>query len=154
MNTEKEKAINSNKKAYFNYQILEKIECGIQLKGTEIKSLRTQGCNLTESYVKIQNNEAFICQMEIPLYKYGNIENHDPFRKRKLLLHKKEINHINNDMDRQTLSCVPLKIYLKRGLAKVLIGLGKSKKLHDKRDSIKKREANKDINRAMKYHNR
>jgi len=154
MKTEKEKAINSNKKAYFNYQIMEKIECGIQLKGTEIKALRIQGCNLSESYVKIQNKEAFICQMEIPLYKYGNIENHEPFRKRKLLLHKKEIAHINNEMERQTLSCIPLKIYLTRGLAKVLIGMGKGKKLHDKRDSIKKREANKDINRAMKYQNR
>ncbi|EKD28381.1 MAG: SsrA-binding protein [uncultured bacterium] len=145
-----DKVINTNRKANFDYTIEQTIECGIILKGTEIKSLRVQGCNLNDSYIKINKSEAWLCQMEIPCYKFGNIENHDPFRLRKLLMHKKEIVFLQDSIERKGLACVPLKIYLKKGLAKVLIGIGKGKKLYDKRQSIKKKDVQKEIDRVKK----
>ena len=147
-------AIAQNRKAYFNYQILEDMECGLCLQGTEIKSLRVQGCNLNESYVRIQESEAWLCQCEIPIYKYGTYANHDPVRKRKLLLHRKEINRLHHEIEAKNLSCIPLKIYLKNGKAKVLIGIGKSKKLYDKRQAVKKKSEEKEIARATKHFNR
>lgn len=147
----KEQLISNNKKAYFNYQILETIECGIVLQGSEIKSLRNHGCNLKESYIIIKDHEAFIQQMEIPLYKYGTYSNHEPFRKRKLLAHKKQIKYIQTKIEKDALQCVPLKLYLKNGFAKISVGIARSKKLFDKRETIKKRLNDREAKRAVKY---
>lgn len=153
MKKEKENAgsISSNRRAFFNYQMLEEIEAGISLLGTEIKSIRAQGCNLRESYVRIDDGEAFVCQLEIPLYKYGNILNHEPFRKRKLLLNRGQIKKIRLQMEKEHLVCIPLKMYLKKGYAKLLLGIGKSKKLTDKREGIREKDADRQISRAVKY---
>ena len=145
-----EKILNTNRKAYHDYQILEKIESGICLKGTEIKSLRSKSCNLSEAYVRINDGEAWLCQMEIPLYPFGNITNHEPFRKRKLLLHKKEIERIEEATERKNLSCIPVQVHLKQGRAKIVLGIGKGKKLIDKRESIKKKAVTREIERATK----
>lgn len=150
MNESHVKIISTNKKAHFQYQIEKKLECGICLLGTEIKSLRVHGCNLKEGYVRFSNNEVFVYQMEIPQYKFGTHENHEPFRKRKLLLHKTEILMLKKEIERKSYSCIPLKIYLKNGRAKVVIGIGKGKRLYDKRETIKKRDVQKEILRATK----
>ncbi len=145
-----EKILNTNRKAYHDYQILEKIESGICLKGTEIKSLRSKSCNLSEAYVRIHEGEAWLCQMEIALYPFGNIANHEPFRKRKLLLHKNEIERIQKAIEQKNLSCIPIQVYLKHGNAKILLGIGQGKKLIDKRESIKKKDVTREIQRATK----
>ena len=145
-----EKILNTNRKAYHDYQILEKIESGICLQGTEIKSLRCKSCNLSEAYVRIDRGEAWLCQMEIPLYPFGNIANHEPFRKRKLLLHDREIERIETAIELQNLSCVPIQVHLKHGRAKILLGIGKGKKLIDKRETLKKKSATREIERATK----
>lgn len=147
------KIINKNRKAYFDYSIDEKIECGICLTGTEIKSLRVKGCNVSDSFLMIKDGEAWLYKMEIPIYPFGNILNHDPFRKRKLLMHKKQIHRLEDDISRKNLSAIPIEVYLKNGLAKILIGIGKGKKLSDKRENIKKRLSEKDISRAVKRTN-
>lgn len=129
-----------NKKAYFNYFIESEFEAGIALVGTEIKSIKKGSANITDSYVRIKNKEAYIINMFIDKYDEGSIFNHDPNRERKLLLHKKEINKIYELSLREGYTLVPLKVYIKNGLAKVLIGVGKGKKLYDKRETIKKRD--------------
>ena len=136
-----------NKKAYFNYFIESEIEAGIVLHGTEIKAIRQGLVNITESYVRIKNEEAYIINMFIDKYEEGNIFNHEPTRERKLLLHKKEIKKLLELGCREGYSIVPLKVYFKKGIAKVLIGVAKGKKLHDKREVIKKR----DIEREIRY---
>lgn len=129
-----------NKKAYFNYFIESEFEAGIALVGTEIKSIKKGSANITDSYVRIKNKEAYIINMFIDKYDEGSIFNHDPNRERKLLLHKKEINKIYELSLKEGYTLVPLKVYIKNGLAKVLIGVGKGKKLYDKRETIKKRD--------------
>lgn len=129
-----------NKKAYFNYFIESEFEAGIALVGTEIKSIKKGSANITDSYVRIKNKEAYIINMFIDKYDEGSIFNHEPNRERKLLLHKKEINKIYELSLRAGYTLVPLKVYIKNGLAKVLIGVGKGKKLYDKRETIKKRD--------------
>lgn len=129
-----------NKKAYFNYFIESEYEAGIELVGTEIKSVKKGSLNLTDSYIRIKNGEAFIINMFIDKYDEGNIFNHEPTRERKLLLHKKEILKIFELSTRDGYTIIPLKVYLKNGKAKVLIGIAKGKKLYDKRDAIKKRD--------------
>lgn len=136
-----------NKKAYFNYFIEKEIEAGLVLVGTEIKSLRKGSVDLKDSYVRIKNNEAFIINMFIDKYEEGNIFNHDPSRERKLLLHKKEIKKLSEYVKVDGYTLVPLKIYLKGSYAKIMIGICKGKKLYDKRESIKKR----DLERDLKY---
>lgn len=133
-----------NKKAYFNYFVLRELESGIVLKGTEIKSLRKGSANITDSYIRIKNNEAYIINMFIDKYEEGNIFNHDVTRERKLLLHKKEIKKLLEEVSKQGYSLIPLKVYLSCGKAKVLIGVCKGKKLYDKREVMKKRDALKD----------
>ena len=145
------KVVNTNRKAYFNYQFDEKIEAGLCLLGTEIKAIRIQGCNLQESFIRIENGEAWVCQMEIPLYRFGNLQNHEPFRKRKLLLHSREIHHLEVEMERNNKSCIPLRLFIKHGLAKMEIGLGKGKKLQDKRESLRKKSDEREMQRAVKY---
>ena len=136
-----------NKKAYFDYFIEEELEAGIALKGTEIKSIRKGSIDLKDSFVTIKNNEAFITNMYIAKYEEGNIFNHDERRSRKLLLHKKEIKKLKENISVEGKTIVPLKLYIKHGLVKVLIGVAKGKKLYDKRESIKKR----DLERENRY---
>lgn len=133
-----------NKKAYFNYFIDSELEAGIVLKGTEIKSVRKGSVNLTDSYVRIKNNEAYIINMFIDKYDEGNIFNHDPTRERKLLLHKKEIKRLLELTSRDGYTLVPVKLYIKNDKAKISIGIGKGKKLYDKRETIKKRDLERD----------
>ncbi len=140
----------NNKKAYFDYQILEEIEAGIVLTGTEIKSIRNGQANLKDSYAIIRNNEVYILNMHISKYDDGNIFNHEETRTRKLLLHKKEILKLNDKIKLQGLTLVPLKLYFKKNKAKLLIGLAKGKKLYDKRESIKERDIKRNIEKNYK----
>ena len=144
------KIIAQNKKASFDYFILEKYECGIILKGTEIKSIRATKVSINDSYVRIKNNEAFIINMNIKKYEMGNIFNHDETRERKLLLHKNEIIKLYNKTILDGLTIIPLKVYLKDGLCKVEIGLCKGKKNYDKRDALKEKDQKLHIQKTLK----
>ena len=134
------KLIVNNSKARFNYFLEDFIECGIELKGSEIKSIRASGASLNDAYVVIRNSEAYLLNMHIAPYKNGNTFNHDPNRTRKLLLHKKEIRKLEQKANEKVMTIVPTKVYLKKGKLKVEIALGKGKKLYDKRETIKKRD--------------
>ena len=129
-----------NKKAYFNYFIEEEIEAGLVLVGTEIKSVRKGALNISDAYIRIKDNEAYIINMFIDKYDSGSIFNHSPSRERKLLLHKKEIKKLLAKVKVEGYTIVPLKVYIKNGKAKILIGIARGKKLYDKRESIKKRD--------------
>lgn len=147
----KEKAVATNRKAYHDYFIEEKFEAGIMLQGTEVKSLREGRVNLQDSYASVKDGEVFLYHCHISPYSHGNIANHDPIRVRKLLLHKKEINKLLGKTQQKGLTLIPLRIYFsKRGHAKVELGLAKGKKLYDRRDSIKAREAGREVERAIK----
>lgn len=146
-----EKIIVQNRRAYFDYEILEKYEAGIELKGTEVKSLRTAGSmSIQDAYVDYEDGELFLVNSYIRPYEQGNIMNHDPHRKRKLLLHKREIIRLGRKMEEKGLTVIPLRVYFKRGLVKVEIALCKGKKLIDKREEIKKRETQREIEKLMK----
>ena len=136
-----------NKKAYFDYFIVEELEAGIVLTGTEIKSVRGSHVQLKDSFIKIKNDEAYVLNMNISKYKEANQFNHEEDRTRKLLLHKKEIKKLKEKTQIEGMSIVPLKIYIKDDHAKLLIGLVKGKKLYDKRETIKKR----DLEREARY---
>ena len=144
------KIISTNKKAHFNYFLSDFLECGIELSGTEIKSIKNHGCSINEAFVVIKNLEAFVINMNIAPYEKGNIYNHDPLRNRKLLLHKYEILKLNNKIIKDGFTLIPTKVYLKKGRAKVEIALGKGKKLYDKRETIKKRDDEINMAKAMK----
>ncbi|PIC67288.1 SsrA-binding protein [Sporosarcina sp. P18a] len=144
------KVLAVNKKANFDYAIEETIEAGIVLKGTEIKSIRKGKVQLRDAFILIRNNEAWLSNMHISPYEQGNIHNHDPVRVRKLLLHKKQIASLAGTMKEQGYSIIPLKMYIKNGFAKVLIGVGKGKKLYDKRQDLKEKEHKRDMQRAFK----
>lgn len=144
------KIIALNRKAGFNYFLSENTECGIALLGTEIKSLRVNACNLSDSYIVFKGGEAFIINMHIPAYKEGNIFNHEPLRSRKLLLHKKEIKYFMDKIKIGGFTVVPTKIYFSKGKAKVEIALAKGKKLYDKRESEKERDTKRNIDKMMK----
>lgn len=148
------KVIAQNKKAGFDYFIEETMEAGIVLLGTEIKSARNGKVQLKEAFIRIRGGEAWISNMHISPYDQGNIFNHDPTRSRKLLLHKKQIRELEAYTKQQGVTIVPLKMYLKDGFAKVLIGVGKGKKNYDKREDLKQKDAKRDIDRAMKDRNR
>ncbi len=139
-----------NRKAKYNYQIFETVEAGIVLTGTEIKSLRAGKANIRDSYARIKNNEVYIINMHISSYENGNIFNHDETRERKLLLHRKEILKFRDKIKLEGYTLVPLKVYLKDGRAKVLIGLAKGKKNYDKREDIKKRDIERNIRSRLK----
>jgi len=146
-----EKAVVTNRKAYHDYFIEEKFEAGIMLQGTEVKSIREGRVNLQDSYASVKGAEVFLHHCHITPYSHGNIMNHEPLRTRKLLLHRKEINKLLGKTQQQGLTLIPLRIYFsKRGLAKVELGLAKGKKQHDRRESIKTREAGREVERAMK----
>lgn len=144
------KIITNNKKAHFNYFLEDFLECGIELKGSEIKSIRKTGASLQDAYVLFRNGEAYILNMHVAPYEHGNIFNHEPNRTRKLLLHKKEIKKMEQKANEKALTVVPTKIYLKKGKLKVEIALAKGKKLYDKRESIKKRDDERLMSKAKK----
>jgi SsrA-binding protein len=144
------KVVAQNKKARHDYFIEETYEAGIVLQGTEIKSIRAGRVNLKDSFARIQKGEVFLHNMHISPYEHGNRYNHDPLRTRKLLLHKKEILKLIGKTKEQGYSLVPLKLYIKNGYAKILLGLAKGKKKWDKREDLKKKEAKREIERAFK----
>lgn len=144
------KILVKNSKAYFNYFLEDFLECGIELKGSEIKSLRHNGASLNDAYVVIRNEEAFLLNMHISTYEAANIFNHEPNRTRKLLLHKKEIFKYEQKAKEKALTIVPTKIYLKKGKAKVEIALAKGKKQFDKRQVIKERDDKRMMDKAKK----
>ncbi|MBQ6336765.1 MAG: SsrA-binding protein SmpB [Ruminococcus sp.] len=148
------KTIANNKKAYHDYFVLEKYEAGIELAGTEVKSLRQGRCNLKDSWCSIVKGEMFVNGMHISPYEHGNIWGKDPMRVRKLLMHKREINKLFGTLQQQGLSLIPLSIYFKGSLVKLELGLCKGKKLYDKREDAAKKSAKRDIDRAMKEQNR
>lgn len=144
----------TNRKAHHDYFIEETVEAGIALRGTEVKSLRAGLANLTDSYVLIRKEEAFLFNANISPYTHGNIANHEPLRTRKLLLHKAEIVKLTWKMSQKGFTLIPLKLYFVRGKAKVLIGLAKGKKSYDKRDTIKEKESKREVERVMKDRHR
>lgn len=144
------KVVCQNRKAYHDYHIDETVESGIALLGTEVKSLREGKANLKDSYVIIKGEEVFLLNCHISPYSHGNIMNHDPLRTRKLLLHRKEISRLAGKVIAKGYTLIPLKLYFKDSFAKVEIGLAKGKKLFEKRDTIKEREARREIERALK----
>lgn len=148
------KTISMNKKAKHDYFIIESFEAGIELVGTEVKSIRQGGVNLKDSWCSIDNGEMFVKGMHISPYEKGNIFNKDPFRVRKLLLHKKEIMRLLGLVKQDSYTLIPISMYFKGSRVKVQIGLCKGKKLHDKRDDIAKRDAKREIDRAIKQQNR
>ena len=140
-----------NRKARFDYEILETFEAGMALLGTEIKSLRSHGGSIAESYITISKGEAYLKNATIAPYAFGGVAfNHEEKRERKLLLHKSEIERLHRSIQEKGLTVIPLSIYLKKGRAKLKIAIGRGKKAHDKRSDIKKREAQREISRAMK----
>ena len=144
------KIITQNRKAFHDFHIEEKVEAGISLKGTEVKSVREGRINLKDSYVIIKGSEAFLLNCYISPYSHGNIMNHDPVRTRKLLLHKKEISKLQGILQQKGYSLIPLKVYYKGPYIKIEIGLAKGKKFFEKRETIKTREAKREIERALK----
>ncbi|MCR4291226.1 MAG: SsrA-binding protein SmpB [Candidatus Scalindua sp.] len=142
--------VSTNKKARFNYEIIEKIEAGISLKGTEVKSVRNKNVSIGESYAQIKGDEVFLHNLHISPYEQGNRENHDPIRVRKLLLHKQEIKKLVSKIQLKGLSLVPLSIYLRKGKIKIELVVGRGKRLVDKRESMKKRAVEREIARIVK----
>ncbi len=142
--------VSTNKKARFNYEIIKKIEAGISLKGTEVKSVRNKNVSIGESYAQIKENEVFLHNLHISPYEQGNRENHDPIRVRKLLLHKQEIKKLVSKIQLKGLSLVPLSIYIRKGKIKVELAVGRGKRLVDKRESIKKKTIQREIDRIVK----
>ncbi|HEX4684626.1 MAG TPA: SsrA-binding protein SmpB [Gemmatimonadaceae bacterium] len=143
-------SIARNKRARFDYQILDTYEAGLVLKGTEVKSLRGGRANISDAYGIIKDGEAFLLNLHISPYERGGYSNHEPERTRKLLLHRKEIRRLIGAVERQGLTLVPLELYFKNGVAKVALALGKGKKLHDKRDTERERDAAREIARAVR----
>ena len=144
------KLVANNKKAYHDYFIDEKFECGIELFGTEVKSIRMGKCSVKEAFVRIDKNEVYIYGMHINPYEKGNIFNKDPLRARKLLMHRYEINKLKGKIQEKGYTLVPLQVYFKGSLVKVQIGLARGKKLYDKRDDLAKKDAKREIDRAFK----
>lgn len=141
-----------NKKAFFEYEILERFVAGIQLVGTEIKSIRNGKASIVEAYCRFVQNELYVVNMNISEYDFGNINNHEARRDRKLLLQKRELQKLEKKIKESGLSIIPLKMFITdKGFCKLEIGLGKGKKAYDKRESLKQKDAKRDIDRAMKF---
>ena len=147
---EQKKIIVQNRNAFHEYFIEDKVECGIELFGTEVKSIRQGKVNLKEAYAVIEKGECFICGMHISPYEHGNIFNRDPLRKRRLLLHKREILKLYAEVKQQGVTLVPLELYFVKGRAKLLMGVGRGKKLYDKRDQEAERASKREIERNVK----
>ena len=146
----KKTVVSTNRKAYHEFHILENFEAGIQLKGSEVKSIREGSVSLKQSYIVTRGGEAWIKALHIPSYSHTGYDGHDPLRNRKLLLHKREILKIDAKLAEKGLTAVPTKLYFKGGLVKIELGLAKGKKLYDKRASKKKRDVERDIQRTLK----
>ena len=147
------KLVANNKKAYHDYFIEEKYECGIALHGTEVKSLRMGKCSIKEAFIRIENGEVFVYGMHVSPYEKGNIFNKDPLRVKKLLLHKQEINKLVGKIKEKGYTLVPLQVYFSNGKAKVEIGLARGKKLYDKREDIAKKDQKREMQREFKVKN-
>lgn len=145
-----EKLIAQNRKARFEYEVLETLECGIMLVGSEVKSIRNGRLSLDESYARMDKGEVWLVGCDIQEYTNANVLNHDPRRRRKLLMHRRELKKFAAQAYEKNLTLVPLKMYFKRGRAKLLLGLCRGKKMHDKRETMKKRDVQRDIDRAMR----
>lgn len=148
------KLIAQNKKARHDYSVIDTMEAGIVLQGTEIKSIRNGRINLKDGFARIRNGEAYLYNVHISPYDQGNLFNHDPTRTRKLLLHKKQIAKLTAETKTTGITLVPLKVYIKNGFAKVLIGIAKGKKTYDKREDLKRKEVDRQIDRTLKNRNR
>lgn len=144
------KVVATNRKAYHNYSILETLEVGLALSGSEIKSVRESRVSLGESYVKAENGELWLTGAHIARYDPASYMGHDPTRRRRLLLHRKEINRLRGKLQEKGLALVPLKMYIKERLAKLEIGMGRGKKLYDKRETTLRRDAEREIERTLK----
>lgn len=144
------KLIAQNRKARHDYTVVDTMEAGIVLQGTEIKSIRNGRINLKDGFARIRNDEAYLLNVHISPYEQGNIFNHDPLRTRKLLLHKKQIAKLIAETKNTGITIIPLKVYIRNGYAKVLIGLAKGKKQYDKREDLKRKEINREISRTLK----
>ena len=140
----------TNKKARYNYHLLEKLEAGIVLEGTEVKSLRQGKASLDEAFCRIRGGELYLLGCNISLYDHGNIANHEPLRPRKLLIHRRELHKIEVKLNQKGLTLVPTRIYFNRGYAKVEIAVAQGKTHADKRDKLKKQQVNRDIDRTMR----
>lgn len=147
---ENSRTVAQNKKAYHDYFVLEEYEAGIELFGTEVKSIRQGRVNLKDAWCSIDSGEIFVNGMHISPYEQGNIFNRDPLRKKKLLMHKKEIHKLCGTIKQQGLTLIPLSVYFNKGKAKIKVGLCKGKKIYDKRDVAAKKEANRSIDREIK----
>ena len=154
MANESTKTISVNKKARHEYFVIESFEAGIELVGTEVKSIRAGGVNLKDSWCAIENGELMVKQMHISPYEHGNIFNRDPLRERKLLMHKSEINRLFGLVKQKEYTLIPLSLYFKGSRVKMQLGLCKGKKLYDKREDAAKRDAKREIDRAIKERNR
>ena len=139
-----------NRKAYYDFHVLESLEAGIALTGTEIKSVRAGAVNLREAYAQVEKGEVWLRNAHIARYEAGNRNNHEPTRPRRLLLHRRQIHDLQRQIQEKSVTLVPLKLYLKDQLAKVELGLVRGKKQYDKRESIARREAERDIARAVR----
>lgn len=144
------KVVAQNKKARHDYTITDTVEAGIVLQGTEIKSIRNGRINLKDGFARVRNGEVFLHNVHISPYEQGNLYNHDPRRMRKLLLHKKQIRKLEGLVQSPGTTLVPLKVYLKDGYAKVLLGVAKGKKQYDKRETLRRRDIDRDIQRTLK----
>lgn len=145
------KLVAKNKKARFNYELGDRFEAGLVLQGTEVKSLRLGKANLTDAYARLKDGEAWLISCHISAYPFAYYDNHEPERPRKLLLHKRELKKLAGKVQEQGWSLIPLAIYFKRGKAKVELALAKGKKIHDKRQTIKKREQDREMQRALRH---
>ncbi|HQI76586.1 MAG TPA: SsrA-binding protein SmpB [Candidatus Latescibacteria bacterium] len=148
------KIITKNRKAFHDYSILETTEAGIALVGTEVKSLRLGNVNLKDSYARVERGEVVLCGLHISPYDHGNRYNHDPERPRKLLLHRREIGRLKGRSEEKGLTLVPLSLYFKGGRVKVELGLAKGKQIHDKRETLRKRETEMDMEQAIRRQSR
>ncbi len=144
------KVLQKNKKAFFNYEVVESLECGVVLEGTEVKSIRNGKFSFTDAYVRIRDGELVLIGLHISPYSHGNINNHEPLRDRILLANRQEIKKLQRKVDEKGYTLIPLKVYLKRNRIKVEIGLGRGKKVHDKRNAIRERDLKRDAQRDMK----
>ena len=147
------KPMAQNKKAFHDYFVEERIECGMELKGTEVKSMRQGRMNLKESFAIVKDGEVLVCGMHISPYEQGNIFNKDPLRPRRLLMHKREINHLYGKVKQDGFSLIPLSVYFKGSRVKVEVALCRGKKLYDKREDAAKKDAKRQMDRAMKERN-
>ena len=145
-----ERVLARNRKAFFQYQVLERVEAGIALVGTEVKSLREGGLSFSDSYVEYRDGQLFLVGCRIAPYSHGNLMNHSPDRERKLLLHKREIEKLGGKVIGKGLTLIPLRVYLHRGRVKLEIGLGRGKRAHDKRETIKRRDIERETRQALR----